>query len=269
MKKTPYVKLIFVVSISVIGASISGCGSAGFGASTGEKTKSATRKPTLAPASGQANALPENPVLPQGRGPVNPTPLVPQSTVPSPSEIVIPRDCGPDGATQARLLTPAMDLATPGAFIQYEVFRTDCQGKVQMLTAEKIWFDLDAYGIDQDVSYIIGPQNQPGAQGILRRLEGTDLFGHSGPMWAHYETDRAITAGGTSSSVLLTIRLGGMAIAPRLQKTGRTAGSVSIPSFLRFGRALPVTKDVDVIHATQLPEFEGAFGDSGINPSYF
>jgi hypothetical protein len=201
-----------------------------------------------------------------GAGKTNPQPVIASKPVPptAPVPPVVtpkPPGCGHDGMTQAKLLTPTLDVKDVNAHLDYEVSRVDCDGVVQPFSADKILFDMDSYGMNETLAFsILGDGGVEITRGNLVRRSGSDLFGHTGTGWGYYETQKMIEAQGSKPSVTLRLRIAGQNLAPRIGSTAAANGSVAIPSFLRFGAALPVMVDVTVLHAAPVPV------GAGVNP---
>ena len=167
----------------------------------------------------------------------------------NPGRIVVPTDCGAAGATQARLLTPDIDVTATGAHLEYEVYRTDCDGVIQAFVADKILFDMDAFGAYSDMDATL-TQDGIATPTVLKLTLGSDLFGHIGDTWGHQETTNKIATSGSSKSVRLRIELADRSLTPRDPPVSGPAadGSLPIPTFLRFGDAAPIQVDVKAFH---------------------
>ena len=164
--------------------------------------------------------------------------------------------CGTGGVTRAQLLTPTMDMNDAAAHLDYAISRVDCNGVAEALTADKILFDMDSYGMNDNISIsILGDGDVETATGNLTRLDGTDLFGHVGLDWAHYETDSVVAIQGVKTSLKIRIHMNGQTLSPRIMPTPAPAvdAAVPIPTYLQFGSALPVTVSVGVIHTSPGP----------------
>ncbi len=174
---------------------------------------------------------------------------------PAPADVVVPPGCGADGATQARLLTPELDVTAVDAHLEYEVYRTDCDGVIQAFVADKILFDIDAWGAYSDMTATLTQDGAAPVPTTLKLTIGSDLFGHTGAGWAHQETTEKVELHGAAKSVRLRIELAGRSLAPREAPAGGPAadGSVPIPTFLRFGNAVPIKVDVKALHPGTAP----------------
>jgi hypothetical protein len=156
--------------------------------------------------------------------------------------VVIPPNCSATGATQATLVTTQISNNTPGSFIEYKVFRTDCQGNVVPLGPEKISFDLDATvrGLTP-IPYALSSNG--GVQtGSMNDIVGADLFGNAGPNFAHSETDQLVAIQGTSATTVV------LRVAVPIPLVPRTGSVNMLATYLRFGDAAPVTKAVQLIN---------------------
>jgi hypothetical protein len=156
--------------------------------------------------------------------------------------------------TQARLLTPVLDVTASDAHLEYEIYRTDCDGVIQQFAADKILFDMDAWGAYSDMQATLTQDAAPVAT-TLKLTIGSDLFGHTGEGWAHQETTEKVELKGNSKSVKLRIELAGRNLAPREAPAGGPAGDGSVPiaTYLRFGDATPIQVDVKAMHPGTAP----------------
>lgn len=229
-------RLLLVASLA-----LAACNNSSFTGSSGTTPP----KPAVKPQSADAAkpALGANPSMPAAPNPS----VKPGAT---PSDVVIPPDCGDAGATQARLLTPTIDVEAADAHLEYEIYRTDCDGVVQVFAADKILFDLDAWGAYTDIDATITQEGSTPLPTKMKLTIGSDLFGHTGDSWAHQETTEKVEVKGAAKSVRLRIDLAGRNLSPREMPTGGPAadGSVPIPTYLRFGDATPIQVDVKALN---------------------
>ncbi len=169
-----------------------------------------------------------------------------------------PPGCTDSGITHVELLTPVLDLANPNRFVDYRISRTDCQGQAKQFAAERIWFDMDVYGLNHDLQYAVLENGVALMPKRLQQVNGSDLFGHTGPEWGHFETDEAFSLHSHQSAIHLRVFLGNGALIPRLAGPNADYNArIPTPTFLRFGNALPATRNVDVIHVQVPPGFAG------------
>lgn len=165
----------------------------------------------------------------------SPTPAV---VINSPQPIVIPPACDEHGATQAVLLTTTMTNGGMGGTLQYRIFKTDCEGNILKLTADKIWFDIDAVVSSfVDINYTLASDAKTDS-GIMNDIIGSDLFGNKGSNWGHWETSKAVTVTSNTRYVTLSITL------PSQKFTPRKSPSNMLPTYLKFGDAAAVEKVV-------------------------
>ena len=154
----------------------------------------------------------------------------------SPQPIVIPVDCDEHGATQAVLLTSSLTNGGVGGTIQYRIFRTDCEGNVLKLTADKIWFDIDAIVTSfVDINYTLATDAKTDS-GIMKDINGSDLFGNTGPNWGHWETQKSVSVTSSTRYVTLSISL------PTQHFRPRTGPANMLSTYLKFGDAAAVEK---------------------------
>lgn len=163
----------------------------------------------------------------------------------------IPDNCDASGATQADLLTPTTANGKAGNYLEYELSVTDCEGKKRTFAADVILFDLDAVtdlvGKGVSLSYTI-IDGKTFATGKLKEIQGSDLFGKIGKSYYHNETDQPVKISTETTSVRIRIDLLGMVVAPSEGTNGGPvvlpSGPVTVATYLRFGKATPVRKDV-------------------------
>ncbi len=159
----------------------------------------------------------------------------------------IPTDCTSTGVTQANLLTKDLTNYATNV-VEYEVYLTDCDGKIKTLNSEFMSFDVNATaaGIGKGIglSYEISDSKSGGslANGTLAEINGTDLFGNAGSQYYHYQTEQPVKVTSGSQSFKLRITL--PAACCTRPETGDPAGDQLIDSFLKLGKAAPVKKVV-------------------------
>ncbi len=162
--------------------------------------------------------------------------------------VVIPEACDESGVTQADLLTKELPNYVPGNFAEYLIYLTDCNGKVQPLTSELMAFDVDATGgaIGKGLALNFQITDDKAvkelAHGTLAEIPGTDLFGHSGTIYFHYESATPISVDAGAKSFRLRVGIPDACCAA----TGAAdpAADQLIATYLRFGKAAPVKKVV-------------------------
>jgi len=163
-------------------------------------------------------------------------------------QVAPPEKCDPaSGATFANLLSPLVQLGTPTSEIVYEIAITDCAGKVKNINAESISFDFDGemggVGLGAVLEYRLIAEGVTHS-GVLEARDGQDLFGNKGPDFFHFITSQKVSTSTKSSSVRLGISLVNKAVKPRGSAPGVTSTEFKIKTFLKFGSATPVAKEV-------------------------
>ena len=160
----------------------------------------------------------------------------------------VPKTCAAAGATQAELVSKTIANGTAGSFVEYRVFRTDCQGALMALGEGALSFDFDAHATAQEpalpFTVTIGGAT---LRGQMNHLVGSDLFGHVGNTWGHYETDRRLELK-DATSFRLRIELLGRAFREPATK-GAPAGAptpllLAMPTYLRFADAVTIQRVV-------------------------
>jgi hypothetical protein len=185
-----------------------------------------------------------------------PSPSMEPTGTPSavPSTTTIP-DCGPQGATSARLLTPEVTSNASNQWVRFEVSLTDCFGKILPVIADTVWFDIDSYtslfntgttgrGMEFSVTDLAGTPLVAFGQ-IMKFVYGSDMFGHTGN-WAHWETSTPITINSTMNKFIFAVNLSNVTLQPRV---GPVDGSSDI--YLRLGNATVSTQQIRV-HGTDM-----------------
>jgi len=159
-----------------------------------------------------------------------------------------PEKCDPaSGATFANLLSPLVVLGTNTAEVVYEISITDCTGKVKNINAETISFDFDGeiggLGIGAVLQYRLVAEGVTHS-GVLEARDGQDLFGNKGPDFYHFITTQKVSTSTKASAVRLAISLANKDVKPRGLAPGASTGEFKLKTFLKFGAATPVTKEV-------------------------
>lgn len=174
----------------------------------------------------------------------SPTPLPP---VPTP--IPTPSPCVGDGVTVARLLTTEIKVNSANQYLDYEIQLTDCDGKPKALNNQPLKFDFDAItnSTTNPLAYELSVSD--GSVGkinsTLQAIQGSDLFGKSGPKYAHWQT-QSISFAATAIVIKLRLDLSQRSILPN-NSTGKTlTAPVSIPTYLQLGNATPVQQNITV-----------------------
>jgi hypothetical protein len=154
------------------------------------------------------------------------------------------------GKTQARLLTSTVANGKQGNFIEYELSLTDCDDKVRSFNANTVLFDMLALtslsGSKKSLPFTISANGEK-ITGQLREVQGEDLFGNTGPQYFHHRSDETIKFTTQVNSVRLKIQLLGLSatsIDSQTSGPGFSSQPVTLPTYLGFGKAAVVRKDV-------------------------
>jgi hypothetical protein len=149
--------------------------------------------------------------------------------------------------TQATLLTPKALNGQPGNYLEYEISLTDCTGQRRQLTANSIFFDTDTIsngaGSGNPLRYTLTADGVA-VTGVLVEISGSDLFGKTGPGYYYNRTDQAVSVQTTTTSVRLRIELMGQTFQSYGAPPSAPQTPLVVATFLRFGEATPVRKDV-------------------------
>jgi hypothetical protein len=109
---------------------------------------------------------------------------------------------------------------------------------VLKLTADKIWFDIDAIVTSfVDINYVLTSDVKVDS-GIMKDIRGSDLFGNTGANWGHWETQKSVSVTSSTRYVTLSITLPSQNFRPR------TGAANMLPTYLKFGDAAAVEKVV-------------------------
>ena len=155
------------------------------------------------------------------------------------------------------MLTPTVANGKLGNYIEYLVSLTDCLGQRRTLTAEAILFDIDGranIGLSDSnsLAYTLTAEGTT-IRGELVEVSGSDLFGTTKVGYFHNETDKPVTVSTATRSIKIRIDLLGRVYSARSSSTSPTPAPTAtnqplptfvIPTYLRFGKAEPVRKDV-------------------------
>lgn len=178
-----------------------------------------------------------------------PPPFIP-SIIPSMPPNPTPAPNCDNAITQAKLLTPSVDLNVPDAHIDFEVYKTNCYGTVIDFTSDKMWFDMDAMDMEDTIPYD-AESDSAMVSGNLNNISGEDMFGHTGKTWGHYETDKPMQIRGKAPSIRIRVKVGTSALKPHGEGSTTpapyTSDPVTIPAYLKFGTATEATVAVSVI----------------------
>lgn len=221
-------------------ASSTGSGSTGSGSSTGTATDTASTGGSVDSGASGSSGSGKSTASGTGTGTsVAGGSGTGTSTAGGGSGIVIPPNCDENGATQAQLLTTTLVNDSKNMVIQYKVFRTDCQGNIIPLTADEIWFDINARvpGF-QPIQYTLTSGSDV-QNGTMTDVVGSDLFGDTGSNYAHWEMDQPVNVSETQGNyVTLSIML------PTYEYVPLVGPSDQLPTYLKFGAAATVEKVV-------------------------
>ena len=164
---------------------------------------------------------------------------------PNPTPTPPPEQCQAEQTqTSARLETTAIDNGGSNVVLVYKVQVADCQ----TLDVVELGWDLMAEIIkpedrpsnaDYQASYII---TEIGIEGQLVTVEGTDLFGNTGPTFFHTKTDQSFTIPENQKELTLEIRL------PDGYFYENLAGELTFvaDTYLKLGSLEPVTTEIQV-----------------------
>ena len=178
--------------------------------------------------------------------------LVPQPQAPvqvAPANTAPELSCGAAGLTRALLLTPTVQNAKPGNYLEYQLSVNDCNGNPLPLTADKILFDINVNingsGAKAPLYYTV-KANDNAVSGILQNVKGSDLFGRTGANFFHFETDKPVILATKENAVILHIELGGQLMVPLPDASGNVSPN-QLTTYLRFGNASPVHQIVTLL----------------------
>lgn len=164
----------------------------------------------------------------------------------------VPDNCTADGVTHAKLLSKSVKNDTPGQFIEYQLFVTDCEGKVRDVSSDLILFDLNSVtdgGMNALRFQVQTTKRVQIASGGMEVVKGKDLFGNASPTYFHYRTDKRIEFSVPSKSFIFRIEPGhGRETAAANMGTAAALGDQEIETYLRFGSASTVKQVVTFIN---------------------
>jgi len=158
----------------------------------------------------------------------------------------VPSDCTADGITHAKLLTTSIRNNSTD-YIEYEIFVTDCEGKIKNVQADTILFDVNASSppdANAPVLFeVLTNAKSPVTSGVMQTIVGSDLFGVTKPTYRHYKTDQIVEFSVPSSSFIFRVRPpnGRLLANQNMLNPAMRDADQSIETFLRFGNASPVT----------------------------
>lgn len=173
-----------------------------------------------------------------------------------------PLDCDPAKAvTTVKLLTTAViENNAANQSIRYEI-GVLCDGKPMPIKGSAIWFDLDSsnnnvLSSSMGLPYKISDaaSGQLVGNGQFKSVQGADLFGNSGMMFFHYESD-VVTLPNNQTRILLEIDVSNQTNIPR-ENPDFTAKVWNIASYLRYGEAQAVQQGLQFTAVTD----PGPFG---------
>jgi hypothetical protein len=166
-----------------------------------------------------------------------------------------PTDCTPDGITQAKLLTPTVQNNIAEQTLEYELSVTNCEGVAQTIKSNFIYFDLDVLilsRVSDEVSFVVwnATRSKKFAEGSLQNINGSDLFGKTGPLFNHNKTDQAVQFDTEEKSLILKLTMRKWSMAPIAMQSTPPADpyvtAFTSDSYLRYGEAQPVKTSVDI-----------------------
>lgn len=154
--------------------------------------------------------------------------------------------CDADAETVAELLTPEVKNGDDDNKIEYRISVTNCDGEKIKLEAKKILFDVEGISDkakSEEALDFVAEAGETRLEGSLEKIRGEDLFGNTGDNYYHNATDKTLTLPEGTTEILFTIMLGGASHKP-LQQNGEGSEDNLLPTYLAFGEAKVVRKDV-------------------------
>ncbi len=168
------------------------------------------------------------------------------ATAPADNVAAAPPSCDKDktGLTTAKILSNGISTNGEAQSIKYELSVISCKdGSAVPINNAAIAFDLNATidDISSSSDYVISDaSNQVIAQGTLKSVYGSDLFGNVGD-YGHWETSN-VSFSVAVEKLILEIKIGPHKIQPYKD------GDTQIPSYLKIGDAGAVTANLNVIN---------------------
>lgn len=159
---------------------------------------------------------------------------------------VIPKcDVGQSEIANISLLTKGVNFALEDQIIKYEISITSCKdGSAIPLNDQSIYFDLDMHyqGSLPSVGYKIleSSTNKAIISGDLGTVAGSDLFGKTGSGFRHWKTED-VSFSSKVEKIILEIDL------KKAKMNTQKESDTRVDSFLRMGKASPVTQTIDVL----------------------
>jgi len=162
---------------------------------------------------------------------------------------VVP-DCGPQGITNARLLTTSLTANSPNQMVRFEMSLTDCNGQAVPISASNIQFDMDVeippsenrpvyFAIEDDNGQFLVPLGQQ----ALQSISGSDMFGNVGN-FSHYQTSGSLNVNANSKRIFFSVDMSNHDFRPR---SGQPDGEVEV--YLKFADTT-VTKQRIMVHGS-------------------
>lgn len=185
----------------------------------------------------EAPAIKDTDNIPQGSG-------KPETTIPA--EPAPKCEVGEAEVTTAKILTDGVDFSKQNQLVKYELQLLSCKdGTAVPFNDQAILFDLNMHYYNGDLAPIAyrvleASSNAELVAGDFETINGSDLFGNSGGGFRHWKTED-VSFKAKVEKVILEIDLKQAKL--RTVKTGdKTADS-----YLRIGKALPVTAVITVL----------------------
>lgn len=152
--------------------------------------------------------------------------------------------CDKDIETLAELITPEVKNGDPNNQLEYNLSVVNCDKEKVGLQSSHIQFDIDGVtdraGDGEPYPYIVTSGDLK-IEGEIEEVQGSDLFGNTGENYYHNRTDKSLTLPEGTLVIKLTIKLEGSSFKPR---EGEASADNLLPTFLQFGEAKTVRKDV-------------------------
>lgn len=184
-----------------------------------------------------------------GRDDLLPTPL--PTVVPTPTQDPTPSppidNCQPGTTvTQVKNLTGTLDQRQTPRKLVYELSLYDCPGTIPQTVVQSIFFDTDAHtaaGLGR-LPFAVRSNGSFESFGSLNPVQGSDLFGKTGPNYWHHRSDQTISITAANRIVIVEIDVSNLIIiAPMF---GQAAPIMTIPTYFKFGPAQPVRVNIQV-----------------------
>ncbi len=154
--------------------------------------------------------------------------------------------CDAEAETVAELLTPEVTNGDPANRLEYKISVINCDGEKIKLEAKNILFDVEGISDQASSDEPLAFEASVGAmtiEGELEKVRGSDLFGNKGDNYYHNRTDKTLTLPEGTKELSFVIKFDGASHKP-LPDAGKATADNLLPTFLAFGEAKVVRKDV-------------------------